>query len=578
MAIFPSPRPAAPDRPRPSPHGLRAVVLSLLVAFGLAAFYNHRFWQVLVDNTATDTVHGLAFVAASFVFIALWLSLFVHLTSVRRVFKPLLIVLLLIAALADYFTARYGVIIDKSMIQNIVQTDTGEATELLSGDLLRHLLIYFVLPALAIAWVPLRWQTLASEARQRLVVLALSLVVMGGLFLGFNKDFTFLFRQHPELRSLITPTYPIHASIKYLRERHLAPAERVAIAEDAHRAEDALRDINVGTKRPTLFVMVVGETARAENFGLNGYTRDTTPELAALNVVDFRHTESCGTSTAESLPCMFSHLGHDDYDSAEAEGYDNLLDVLARAGVPVLWIDNQGGCKGVCDRVEHVYTRDLNVAGLCADGECHDEIMLRALRERVLDNPDANGDRFVVLHQMGSHGPAYYKRVPDEFRRFTPECRSVNLQECSTEEVRNSYDNTIAYTDHLLAETIRLLETHQDEYDIALYYVSDHGESLGENGLYLHGMPYLLAPEQQTRVPAIMWLSEGFTRSHGVARPCLNEHDADIDSHDNIFHTVLGAFDVETRSYLVEKDLLAVCRAPRDGVHVAGETPPSRTP
>ncbi|MCP5143155.1 MAG: phosphoethanolamine--lipid A transferase [Gammaproteobacteria bacterium] len=578
MAIFPSPRPAIPDGSRRKPRGLHAVALSLLVAFGLAAFYNHRFWQVLVGNSATDTFHGLAFVVASFVFIALWLSLFVHLTSVRRVFKPLLIALLLIAALADYFTARYGVIIDKSMIQNIVQTDTAEATELLSGDLLRHLLIYFALPALAIAWVPLRRQTLASEVRQRVAVLALSLVVMGGLFLGFNKDFTFLFRQHPELRSLITPTYPIHAGIKYLRERNRAPTERVAIALDAHRADDGPRNISIGAKRPTLFVMVVGETARAENFGLNGYARDTTPELGALNVVDFRHTESCGTSTAESLPCMFSHLAHDDYDSAEAAGYDNLLDVLARAEVPVLWVDNQGGCKGVCDRVEHVYTRDLNIAGLCADGECHDEIMLRTLRERVLDNPDANGDRFVVLHQMGSHGPAYYKRVPDAFRRFTPECRSVNLQECSAEEVRNSYDNTIAYTDHVLAETIRLLAGHQDEYDIALYYVSDHGESLGEKGLYLHGMPYLLAPDQQTRVPAIMWLSEGFTRSHGVARPCLHDHDTDVDSHDNIFHTVLGAFDVETQEYQVEKDLLAVCRAPRDGVHVAGEPPPSRTP
>lgn len=554
-------------------HGLRVVELSLLVAFGLAAFYNTRFWQVLIDNSATDNLYGLAFVAASYLFIALWLSLFVHLTGVRWVFKPLLIGLLLIATLADFFTARYGVIIDKSMIQNVVQTDTAEATELMSTDFWLHLLGWFVLPALLIAWVPLRRQPLANEIRQRLTVIALSIVVMGGLFLGFNKDFTFLFRQHPELRSLITPTYPIHAAIKYLRERNAMPTVRKPIGEDAHQIATA------PGQRHTLFVLVVGETTRAENFGLNGYARNTTPELAARDdVINFPHTTSCGTSTAESLPCMFSHLGRSDYDSGEAAGYQNLLDVLAHAGVPTLWIDNQGGCKGVCEHVENINTRDMNDPELCPDGECHDEILVRTLDQKVFQNPAASGDRLVVLHQMGSHGPAYYRRVPDAYRRFTPECRTVNLQECSAEEVRNSYDNTILYIDHMLADLIRLLARHQDKYDIAMYYASDHGESLGENGLYLHGMPYMLAPEQQTHIPAVMWLSKGFTHDRGIARSCLTKHETAKDSHDNIFHTVLGAFNIDTHLYETDLDLLARCRTSDDEARVGTRVSSPATP
>ncbi|MCB1738323.1 MAG: phosphoethanolamine--lipid A transferase [Gammaproteobacteria bacterium] len=566
MAISNSFAGALPQRDRQ--RGLRAVELSLLFSAFLTGFYNHRFWQILLDNSPTDSLSGLAFVAAGFVFIALWLSLFVHLTSVRGVFKPLLIILLLIATSADYFTQRYGVIIDKSMIQNVMQTDSAEATELVSGDMLLHLLLYFVLPGAVIIWIPIRRQSFRQELLQRVLVYVLSIALMGGLFLAFNKDFTFLFRQHPELRSLITPTYPIHATIKYFRERNAAPRVRAVIGADARR-------VNADEERKTLFVLVVGETARAQNFGLNGYARDTTPELAKMDVVNYRHTESCGTSTAESLPCIFSHLGREDYVSSEAGGYDNLIDIVERAGIPSLWIDNQAGCKGVCERFEHINTKYLDDPKLCPDGECHDEIMTRVLDEQLFQKPDrAPSDHFIVLHQMGSHGPAYYRRIPDEFRRFTPECRSVNLQECSPESVVNSYDNTILYTDHVLAELIRLLASHQDQYDIALYFASDHGESLGENGLYLHGMPYLFAPEQQTRVPAILWLSDQFKRDRGLTDPCLKAHENDRYSHDNIFHTVLGAFGIETELYNADLDMMTRCRS----VDGTGTAEPSTTP
>ncbi|MCB1735850.1 MAG: phosphoethanolamine--lipid A transferase [Gammaproteobacteria bacterium] len=553
---------------RDRPWGLRAVELSLLFSAFLTGFYNHRFWQILLDNSPTDSLMGLAFVAASFLFIALWISLFVHLTSVRGVFKPLLIILLLIATSANYFTERYGVIIDKSMIQNVMQTDSAEATELVSGDMLVHLLLYFVLPAAVIIWLPIRRQTFRQEVWQRVLVYVASIAVMGGLFLGFNKDFTFLFRQHPELRSLITPTYPIHATIKYFRERNAAPTERATIGADAHR-------VAPDNERKTLFVLVVGETARAQNFGLNGYARDTTPELAKLDIVNFSHTEACGTSTAESLPCIFSHLGREDYVSSEAGGFDNLIDIVERAGIPSLWIDNQAGCKGVCERFEHINTKNMEDPKLCPDGECHDEIMIRVLDQQVFQPSDRPpSDRFVVLHQMGSHGPAYYRRIPDDFRRYTPECRSVNLQECSPESVVNSYDNTLLYTDHVLAELIHLLQSQQDKYDIALYFASDHGESLGENGLYLHGMPYLFAPEQQTRVPAILWLSQGYKQDRGISDTCLKAHKDDTYAHDNIFHTVLGALDIRTELYQAKLDMLDRCRSSID----AAVTESSKTP
>jgi lipid A ethanolaminephosphotransferase len=227
----------------------------------------------------------------------------------------------------------------------------------------------------------------------------------------------------------------------------------------------------------------------------------------------------------------------------------------------VLWLDNQSGCKGLCDRIPNANTTDSKHPQLCATGECFDAIMLDGLDARIAALPAAQRAKgvVVVMHQMGSHGPAYFKRVPSPFKKFTPECASNALQDCAREQVVNSYDNTIAYTDHLLGSTIAWLKTQESTHQAAMVYVADHGESLGENNIYLHGLPYAIAPDVQKRVPWITWLSGGFAARSKIDTTCLTSR-ADIrTSHDNYFHSVLGLMDVKTSVYNKALDVYAAC-------------------
>ncbi len=298
-----------------------------------------------------------------------------------------------------------------------------------------------------------------------------------------------------------------------------------------------------------LIILVVGEAVRVDHFSLNGYTRDTNPLLRRENIVNFPDVSSCGTETAVSVPCMFSHLGREDYDKDEAASTENVLDILARSGVNVLWRDNNSDSKGVAKRLpyEDFKTPDTNPD---CDVECRDAGMLAGLDEYIKSHP--KGDILIVLHQMGNHGPAYYKRYPKEFEKFTPVCRSNQLQECSREEIVNAYDNTLLYTDHVLSKVISLLKKHDDNFETAMFYMSDHGESLGENGLYLHGFPYAIAPDAQKKVPAVMWFGNRFN----IDRQQLEQKAGQPYTHDYLFHTLLSLFEVKTSVYRPELDIL----------------------
>jgi len=229
--------------------------------------------------------------------------------------------------------------------------------------------------------------------------------------------------------------------------------------------------------------------------------------------------------------------------------------------VAVHWRDNQSGCKRVCEGLPHDDVKDLAAvaeAGLCRDGRCLDEGLLAGLDQRLAQ---AKGTQLLVLHQLGNHGPSYFRRHPPAFARFTPECRSDDLQRCTREEIVNAYDNALLYTDHVLAQLIRQLAAHADRVDSAMLYVSDHGESLGENRLFLHGIPYPIAPDVQTHVPMVFWASPGFAASTGLDLQCLRKRAQASASHDDLFHTLLGLLDVRTSLYQPQWDLSAGCRA-----------------
>jgi lipid A ethanolaminephosphotransferase len=302
----------------------------------------------------------------------------------------------------------------------------------------------------------------------------------------------------------------------------------------AHSVERPLTD-----KQQKLVILVVGETVRSDHMSLNGYQRDTNPELSRQQrLISYSDISSCGTSTAISVPCMFAYAGHDDFSPDEAQHTENVLDILNRAGVNVLWRDNNSDSKGVASRITYEDYKSPSLNTVC-DTECRDVGMLVGLQQYIDSHP---GDKLIVLHQMGSHGPAYFKRYPQEFERFKPACRSAELSECSDEEITNAYDNSILYTDYFLSKVIDFLKKNTPEYQAAMFYISDHGESLGENGIYLHGLPYLIAPDAQTKVPLIAWIGETSAIDHEKTLALKTAPN----SHDALFVTLLQTFEVFT--------------------------------
>jgi lipid A ethanolaminephosphotransferase len=372
--------------------------------------------------------------------------------------------------------------------------------------------------------------------------------------LPISRDITAFMRNEREARYLITPANALYGlTVNAVHDAKNAHTPRQPVGTDARLMRVAL------ATPPHVLVIVLGETARADNFSLLGYARETNPELAKLDVTAFSDVKSCGTSTEISVPCMFSPYGRADYDERRIRNSETLLDVLARAGYRVRWIDNQSGCKGVCKGagIEYEKADPALAPDLCRDGECYDEILARRLRDELAEVHD---NTVFVLHMMGNHGPAYFRRYPAAYRHFVPDCATAELRDCSREQVVNAYDNAIAYTDHVLAQVIGILDASSGRLDTAMLYVSDHGESLGENGLYLHGFPYAIAPEQQTRVPMIVWLSRTMTGTGDVSARCLRAK-ADLPlSHDNLFHSVLGLLDVSTTAYREDRDLFDGCR------------------
>lgn len=537
--------------------------LALLASALLLALYNYPLWSHL-SSIVPAGAGGIGLRVAFGIMVLAMFSFVLALLSFRWVFKPVLIVLFMVSSGVAYFMGQYGVMIDANMLRNVAETDIKEVHGLMSLSLLLHILLLGVLPSWLLWKVPVRHRSLRRELVGKVVLAVGSVAVLGGVALVNYQGLASLFRNHHELRLLVVPSNYLNASFGYVREQLATAQEPLrSIATDARKSSAW-----VGHQRKSLTVLVVGESARADNFGVLGYARDTTPKLRAESgLLGFTNVHSCGTETAVSVPCMFSNLGRADYDATQARTQEGLLDVLKRAGLTVSWWDNQSGCKGACDRVDQVDLSHRQDPDLCRDGECRDEILLRDLQAYI---DQLKGDTVLVLHQAGSHGPEYYKRYPQGFEAFTPVCRSNALNDCSQESIVNAYDNTLVYTDHVLASLIDILRRNQDRLDTAMIYLSDHGESLGEYNLFLHGTPYVLAPDQQKHVPLLAWFSDSYTQDFGLDTGCLAKDREKPLSQDNLFHSLLGLLQLQTTAYNDGLDLFAGCRVRQAGSTLAG--------
>ncbi len=517
--------------------GLLVATAVFLTAFCNGAFFTNvlKVYPPTAENAGF--LISVASISAGFTLVLLSLVCFRHTT------KVVLITVLMLSAVASYFMDSYNTIIDDAMLRNVIQTDLAESMDLFSMKLVLYVVVLGVLPSILVYQANIKYRSGWREAFSRLKlfgVIATSTVLLMMVFGDFYSSF---FREHKDLRYYANPGSYINA---------IAQLAGSSLHANAH----LLRTVGLDAQIPgtdthrELIIMVVGEAARADRFSLNGYARETNPLLRKSNATSFTNFWSCGTSTAVSVPCMFSVGGSSGFTNASARDTENLLDVLTHAGVNVLWLDNNSDSKGVAERVAYESYKEADTNTVC-DVECRDEGMLHNLQAYIDAHPD--GDVFIVLHQMGNHGPAYYKRYPPAFEKFRPVCKTNQLQECTEEEIGNAYDNAILYTDYFLSRVIRLLKQNASAFEAAMFYVSDHGESLGENGLYLHGLPNLIAPDTQRHVSAIIWVGDNFDEIDTGAVAAKRD---DKFTHDNIFHTVLGFMEVETSLYEKDKDIL----------------------
>ena len=521
---------------------IKSTTLICIVSLYFATVLNLSFWRYIIQNIQIDSPMMLIFAFSLGIFIFVPLYALFNLLLCPYVGKLTTTILLLGSAAANYYMFADGIYIDSDMVRNVMETNPRETAEHMSYSFWIYVLFTGAVPAALLQLCRIQYQPAAAEIKQRLKYVGCSLLavlLLGGLC---YKEYAVVGRNHNKVTKIVNTINYTYSFIRYCKKK--AETNREFAVLDAAPKMKA-------SSRKKLLVLFIGETARAQNFSLNGYEKETNPLLKKQDIVYFSDVASCGTMTAVSLPCMFSAYNRSNFDTDDAAYTQNLLDVMQTAGYKIEWIDNDNGCKGVCNRVP-----TENVFSKCEGGICYDDVLLKKLAQKV---KNLKQNTVLVLHMIGSHGPAYYERYPQKFARFQPDCRTSDIQSCSKEEIVNTYNNTILYSDYIISSAIDILKKNQSsQRDDSLIYISDHGESLGENNTYLHGLPYAFAPETQKQVPMLFWFSKNTKKE--INSQCLQAKSFEPHSQDNFFHTVLGLADVQTSLYKPEMDITSDCR------------------
>lgn len=532
----------------------RVELLVIALAIYFSVFLNDALWDALLETqrglwpTQRWTFFWVTTIGITAFQVAL-LSFFVW----GRFTKLAVGLLAFIAAITHYFSDQYKVMFDTSMIRNALATNLQESSELLTFKAVGLVLLY-LLPVLVV----LRFyraprisfgQQVSAKLLTVFVALSVSIAAAGFQY----KSLSSAIRNHGHIRHLVLPASPILAFAR------TASANTTSTGIEKEPLDlNPQRPVEAGQK-PLLTVVFLGETVRAQNWGLSGYARQTTPQLAQISkqeLFNFLYAQSCGTNTETSVPCIFSGIGRGQYNEKWIKQHESVLALMQRAGVDVTWIDNQSGCKGACDGIATIHAKTL-VDQKQGQDDNLDEVLIKGLSSTVSKTPK---DQVVVLHMLGNHGPAYYKRYPQNQTYFKPVCQDNNLTNCSRESIVNTYDNAIRYTDDILAKTIKQLNQIQDR-SVSLIYVSDHGESLGEKGLYLHGVPYAFAPEEQTRVPFFFWFPQRTQKALGLDHQCLARKASRPTEHDLLAHSLLGLYRISSSVYQKQRDFVRDCHA-----------------
>lgn len=518
--------------------------LLLVITLYFTLVFNYPFLRGFMGAILALEQFNIAFLLSVPFVIGCILLIVFSILALPKLLKPILIAITLTSALVFYASLNYGTVFDYGMIQNSVETDQGEALSYVNFQALITFVLVGVLPALFIAATQLTPLSIGQAVISRLRLIAAAFAVLLTLVFFFYQDYAAVGRNNSHLKKIINPTQYIYSGVKYVKHNYFD-------SEIPFKTLDSSPTLNT-PKEKEVMVIVLGETARAQNFASNGYDRDTNLYTAPYAMTSFEHMYSCGTATAVSVPCMFSSMTRDNFERRQADKQQNVIDIAQLAGFDVQWISNNG-CKNVCDRVPTINI-DLNQPSPLCDGlYCQDEILLAPLAKKLSNLQQEK--TLIVLHMMGSHGPTYYKRYPNSHQKFTPDCQRSDIQNCSQEQLINTYDNTIAYTDFVISKVVAQLDSLAPQYNTSMLYVSDHGESLGESGVYLHGLPYSFSPVEQRHIPMLLWSSNQRHNSACIAQRAKQQEF----SHDNLFHSLLGWLSISSSAYQSELDIFANC-------------------
>lgn len=528
-------------------------ILSLLLAIYFGTILNitvfHKLFLIL---SSLDKVKlGLVF-CVPILFVTV-LNIIFSVVTIKYIEKPIIIFWLISSSIVSYQMFYYGVVFDSEMFVNIFETNMGESWSFINLHILCWVTIFGLLPAYLVLKSKITHETFFKELSCKIISICLSLGILCIIYILYYKDISSIGRNNRHLRTVLVPTYFTYGFTKYIKNTYFKfDIPYKELGKDIQSIE------NHRKSKKNLIIIAIGETARSANFQLNGYLRDTNKYTKQYEVVYFKNVTSCGTATAISLPCMFSSLTRKDYNHDIAVRQDNLIDILKRTNTDMSWIDNDSGCKGVCDHIKN--TKLATTKNKWCDGlYCVDEILFDKAKDKLEKLSDK--DTMVFLHLIGSHGPTYYRRYPKQHKLYTPDCSKSDIQNCNHEELVNTYDNTIAYTDYVLFKLIELLKTKNHQWNTSLIYISDHGESLGEYGMYLHGAPYFMAPKEQINIPMLMWFSDDFAYENNIDIMKLSHNaEAKAYSHDNFFHSILGLMGAKTDIYDSNLDIFSDTR------------------
>jgi lipid A ethanolaminephosphotransferase len=493
---------------------LKLTHLAFFLSLANLLFFHLPFYRFIFNNVDYGSFAGillifsvvvLMLVANAFVF---YLLFFIS----RYLGKFLTIVFFLASTVAVYFVNTYSVIIDDTMVGNVINTNVEESSSFFSFKLVLYVLFLGVLPSVVIFKAKIG----KTPIRKSLITLGLTLLFIVSMIFANASNWLWIDKHAKQLGGLAMPwSYTVNLSRYYIKQHR------------KNKKAILLPNANIVNQDKSVVVLVIGESARQQNFSLYGYERNTNPLLSKTENLHHFKAQSCATYTMAGLKCILEHANTNDL-------YEILPNYLFRNDVDVVWRTTNWGEPPI--HIED-YERKEDLKKDCLGGGCdYDEVLLAGLKERI--SASKKNKVLIILHTSTSHGPSYSKKYPPQFEVFKPVCNSVELSKCSQQELINAYDNTIVYTDYILHQVIEDLKGLKD-YKSAMFFVSDHGESLGEKNLYMHGIPMSIAPKEQYEIPFIVWFSDG--------DKALKSNSSLTQNH--VFHSVLNFLDIQSPIY-----------------------------